>query len=86
MFTRMIETAFETGGELALYVRSVPGVRFHGRVQDLDGEHLALYFSGEDEGWLWTFRLEDVTACALIVNRPEVSGAQACPLHPTQDR
>jgi hypothetical protein len=69
LFQQLIQSAFDTGNEVIVFARGLEE-SFRGKVQDFDGESFTLFHSGCCHGLLWTFRLEDVLTCALVVALP----------------
>lgn len=69
MFKRSIESAFHTASEMVVHIKGQEE-SFRGVVQDYDGEYFTLFHSGCCQGVLWTLRIEDVIACALVIPKP----------------
>jgi hypothetical protein len=66
-----------------VYLRGMPDNRLHGKVQAIDDEAVTLFHCGDAEGWLWAFRLEDVTAVALLTPRPSTVPITSCSHRPS---
>jgi hypothetical protein len=69
LFARIIQNAFESGGEVIVILRG-QDESFRGQVRDFDGIHFTVFHRGRSNGFLWAFRLEDVLSCALLIPEP----------------
>jgi hypothetical protein len=70
MFDRMIQSSWETGGEIMVQLKTHPDDRFKGKVLEIDAEFFTLFHSGDGCGVHWAFKREDVAFCGLVVALP----------------
>jgi hypothetical protein len=69
MFEKLLNSAFEAGGEVFVYMNGFNNP-LKGRVQDIDGEYFTFFQSGKAGTILWAFRMSDVLSCGLLVGPP----------------
>lgn len=69
MFTTLLQSACDTGGEIFVYVHGL-GNPLRGRVVDMNEQHFTLFQNGRHGTVLWAFKLADVLSCGLLVGPP----------------
>lgn len=72
MFEKLLKSAFDSGGEVFVYMNGFNNP-LRGRVQDMDDGFFTLFQNGKFGTILWAFRMSDVLSCGLLVG-PPISG------------
>lgn len=69
MFRKLLQSAFDGGGEVFIYMNGFNNP-LRGRVQDIDDEFFTFFQNGRSGTVLWAFRVDDILSCGLIVSPP----------------
>ena len=76
-----VRRAFEAGATVAVLVRGHADHRFVGQVQNVTADSFAIYHSGVDAGWRWSFRFADAVAVGLLTPGPTEASLAPCFTH-----
>ena len=72
MFTKILETAHESGAEVLVQLKGFCYDQYKGRVLELDKEYFSLFHSGNGGGVHWAFKREDIAFVGLIIELPDL--------------
>lgn len=72
MFKQQLQTAHISGGELIVTIRTQPSSRYQGKIMEVRDGFFTLFHSGSGGGVLWTFRINDIASCGLLIEVPEL--------------
>lgn len=69
MFEKLLQSAFNTGGEVFVYLTGFSNP-FRGRITDITDDHFSLFQNGRYGTVLWAFKKADLISCGLLVGPP----------------
>lgn len=75
MFERLLQSAFDGGGEVFVYMKGFNSP-LRGRIQELENGFFTLFQDGRLGTVLWAFRLKDILSCGLLVGPPVHDNAE----------
>jgi hypothetical protein len=70
LIRQSIETAYHSGSEIIVQLKTACSDAYQGRVQSVSGEYFTLFHSGKAGGILWAFDMADVLTCGLVIDAP----------------
>ncbi len=73
MFDKLLQSAFNTGGEVFVYLSGFSSP-FRGRITDINDECFSLFQNGRYGTVIWAFRKVDLISCGLLVGPPSEEG------------